>query len=131
MEQLLTQLPLGGSQYLKWRWDEEQKRPTCEWIPIDNIILPYSSTNFYTAQRVTEQQDITGDEYKRRIEQGIYRDIDVFTTSNAPLDDQTQSEKANNKIEGKDDPSENIDELRRVYEITCWMRLDFDPETDG
>ena len=131
MEQLLTQLPLGGSQYLKWRWEEEQKRPTCEWIPIDNVILPYAATNFYTAQRVTEQQDISGDEYQRRIEQGIYRDIDVFTTSNAPLDDQTQSQKANNKIEGKDDPSENIDELRRVYEITCWLRLDFDPETDG
>ena len=30
MEQLLTQLPLGGSQYLKWRFDEEQLRPTCE-----------------------------------------------------------------------------------------------------
>ena len=131
MEQLLTQLPLGGSQYLKWRYDDEQKRPTCEWLPIDNVILPYAATNFYTAQRVTEQQDITGDEYKRRIEQGVYRDIDVFTTSNAPLDDQTQSAKANNKIEGRDDPSENIDELRRVYEITCWMRLDFDPETDG
>lgn len=45
MEQLLTQLPLGGSQFLKWRFDEEQKRPTCEWVPIDNIILPYSTTN--------------------------------------------------------------------------------------
>ena len=59
MEQLLTQLPLGGSQFLKWRFDEEQLRPTCEWVPIDNIILPYSSTNFYTSQRVTEVQDIT------------------------------------------------------------------------
>jgi hypothetical protein len=131
MEQLLTQLPLGGSQYLKWRYDEEQARPTCEWIPIDNVILPYAATNFYTAQRVTEQQDITGDEYRRRIEAGIYRDIDVFTTSNAPIDDQTQSQKANDKIEGKSDPAENIDELRRVYEITCWMRLDFDPVTEG
>ena len=131
MEQLLTQLPLGGSQYLKWRWEEEQKRPTCEWIPIDNIILPYAATNFYTAQRVTEQQDITGDEYRRRIDQGIYRDIEVFTTSNAPIDDPTQAQKANDKIEGKSDPAENIDELRRVYEITCWMRLDFDPETKG
>lgn len=131
MEQLLTQLPLGGSQYLKWRYDDEQCRPTCEWIPIDNIILPYAATNFYTSQRVTEQQDITGDEYRRRIEAGIYRDIDVFTTSNAPLDDQTQSEKANNKIEGRSEPSENVDELRRVFEITCWMRLDEDPETKG
>lgn len=131
MEQLLTQLPLGGSQFLKWRYDDEQKRPTCEWIPIDNILLPYSSTNFYTAQRVTEVQDITEDTFLQRVEQGIYLDIDSDYSSDAPLNDMTQSEKANNKIEGKDIPSKNIDGLRRVYEITCFMRLDDDPETEG
>lgn len=131
MEQLLTQLPLGGSQFLKWRWDEEQKRPMCEWVAIDNILLPYSSTNFYTAQRVTEVQDITEDTFLQRVESGIYIDIDSEYSSDAPLNDQTQSEKANNKIEGKDMPSKNIDGLRRVYEITCFMRLDDDEETGG
>ena len=132
MEQLLTQLPLGGSQYLKWRYDEEQCRPTCEWIPIDNIILPYATTNFYSSARITEQQDITGDIYLKRIEDGMYRDLDnVMYTSDAPLTDQTRSQEANNKIEGKEDPSKNIDELRRVYEITCFMRLDEDPQTEG
>jgi hypothetical protein len=131
MEQLLTQLPLGGSQFLKWRWDEEQARPTCEWVPIDNIILPYSSTNFYTSQRVAEQQDITEDIYQQRIEQEIYRDIDSSYTSDAPLTDQTRAEAANAKIEGKSEPSKNIDGLRRVYEITCFMRLEDDPLTEG
>jgi hypothetical protein len=131
MEQLLTQLPLGGSQFLKWRWDEEQKRPICEWVAIDNILLPYSSTNFYTAQRVTEVQDITEDTFLQRVEAGIYIDIDSEYSSDAPLNDQTRSEKANNKIEGKDMPSKNIDGLRRVYEITCFMRLEEDAETDG
>lgn len=131
MEQLLTQLPLGGSQFLKWRWDEEQRRPTCEWVAIDNILLPYASTNFYTAQRVTEVQDITEDTFLQRVEAGIYRDIDSAYSSDAPLNDQTQSEKANNKIEGKDMPSKNIDGLRRVYEITCFMRLEDDAETGG
>lgn len=132
MEQLLTQLPLGGSQYLKWLYDDEQRRPTCEWIPIDNIILPYATTNFYSSQRIAEQQDITGDIYQKRIDEGMYRDLDnVDYTSDAPLTDQTRSEKANNKIEGKEEPSKNIDELRRVYEITCYMRLDDDPETEG
>ena len=131
MEQLLTQLPLGGSQFLKWRWDDEQARPTCEWVPIDNIILPYSSTNFYTSQRVAEQQDITEDIYQQRIEQEIYRDIDSSYTSDAPLTDQTRSEAANAKIEGKSEPSKNIDGLRRVYEITCFMRLEDDPLTEG
>jgi hypothetical protein len=131
MEQLLTQLPLGGSQFLKWRWEEEQARPACEWVPIDNIILPYASTNFYTSQRVSEQQDITEDVYLQRIDQGLYRDIDSNYSSDAPLTDQTRSEKANNKIEGRSEPSTNIDGLRRVYEITCFMRLEEDPETDG
>jgi len=131
MEQLLTQLPLGGSQFLKWRWDEEQKRPICEWVAIDNILLPYSSTNFYTAQRVTEVQDITEDTFLQRVEQGIYIDINSEYSSDAPLNDQTRSKKANNKIEGKDMPSKNIDGLRRIYEITCFMRLEEDAETDG
>ena len=131
MEQLLTQLPLGGSQFLKWRFDPEQKRPTCEWVAIDNILLPYASTNFYTSPRVTEVQDITEDTFLQRVEQGIYRDIDAQYTSDSPLNDQTQSQKANNKIEGKDEPSKNIDGLRRVYEITCFMRLDDDNETGG
>jgi hypothetical protein len=131
MEQLLTQLPLGGSQFLKWRFDPEQKRPTCEWVAIDNILLPYASTNFYTSPRVTEVQDITEDTYLQRIEQEIYRDVESNYSSDAPLTDQTQSAKANNKIEGKEEPSKNIDGLRRVYEITCFMRLDDDPLTDG
>jgi hypothetical protein len=132
MEQLLTQLPLGGSQFLKWRYDSEQKRPICEWVPIDNIYLPYSSTNFYTAQRVTEVQDITEDAYLQRIDQGVYRDVESsYVTSDTPLTEQTRSEKANDKIEGKDMPSKNIDGLRRIYEITCFMRLDDDPLTKG
>jgi hypothetical protein len=132
MEQLLTQLPLGGSQFLKWRYDSEQMRPTCEWVAIDNILLPWASTNFYTSPRVTEVQDITEDTYRQRVEQGIYRDLDNFDyTSDAPLTDQTRSEKANAKIEGKEEPSKNIDGLRRIYEITCFMRLDDDSETLG
>ncbi len=132
MEQLLTQLPLGGSQFLKWRWDDEQFRPTCEWVPIDNIILPYSTTNFYTSQRVAEQQDITEDTYERRIDAGLYRDLEgAQYTSDSPLTDQTKSQEANDKIEGKSEPSKNIDGLRRIYEITCYMRLDDDPLTEG
>lgn len=131
MEQLLTQIPLGGSQYFKWRWDAEQRRPTCEWIPIDNILLPYASTNFYTSPRVTEVQDITEDTFQQRVDQGIYRDLDIIAPSDIQEDMQTRSEKANDKIEGKSQPSKNVDGVRRVYEITCFLRLDDDNETEG
>ena len=131
MEQLLTQLPLGGSQFLKWRFDSEQKRPTCEWVPIDAILLPYAASNFYTAARVTEVQDITEDVFMQRVDAGIYRDIDSEYTSDAPINDMTLATKANNKIEGREDPQTNVDGMRRIYEITCFMRLDEDDLTDG
>lgn len=130
MEQLFTQLPLGGSQYLKWRFDKDLNRPVCEWVPIDNVLLPFASTNFYSAARITEQQDITEDMFKQRVEMGEYRDIEIFTAEINP-DNQTKSEKANNKIEGKEEPTKNVDGLRRVYEITTFIRLEDDELTEG
>jgi hypothetical protein len=82
-EQLLTQLPLGGSQYMKLWYDEQKKRPCAEFVPIDNVYLPFAAGSFYTAQRVTEMQTLTEWEFKNRIRSGLYRDIDLgkITTS--------------------------------------------------
>ena len=48
LEQLSTQLPLGGGQYMKFMWNSRFMRPTSEFVPIDDIYLPFSATNFYT-----------------------------------------------------------------------------------
>lgn len=130
MEQLFTQLPLGGSQYLKWRFDKDLNRPVPEWIPIDKILLPFATTNFYSSPRVTEEQDITQDMFEDRVESGEYRDVDVFKAELEP-EHQTKAEKANNKIEGREEPSKNVDGLRRVYDIYCFLRLDDDSLTNG
>lgn len=130
MEQLFTQLPLGGSQYLKWRFDKDLNRPVPEWIPIDNILLPFASTNFYSSARVTEQQDITEDMFRQRIDSGEYVDIELYT-SDVNQDEQTQSKKANDKVEGITEPSKNVDGLRRVYEITTFLRLEDDVLSEG
>jgi len=127
-EQLLTQLPLGGSQFMKLWFDEKKKRPCAEFVAIDNILLPFAAANFYTAQRVTEQQDITEYEFRQRIDRGLYRDIDFIRATSEP--DQTKAEKANAKIEGKQYET-NEDGLRRVYHIYTWLDLDDDPLTKG
>ena len=127
-EQMLTQLPLGGSQYIKLWYDEKKKRPCAEFMPIDNILLPFAAANFYTAQRVTEMQTITEWEFKNRIRSGLYRDIDLIRVSAEP--DETHSEKANNKIEGRK-YEDNEDGLRKVYHIYTWLELEDDPLTDG
>ena len=127
-EQLLTQLPLGGSQFMKIWYDEKKRRPCAEFVPIDNILLPFAAVNFYTAQRVTEQQDITGWEMQQRIDRGLYRDISLIRASAEP--EQTAAEKANNKIEGKS-WDDNEDGLRRVFHIYTWLSIDDDPITNG
>jgi hypothetical protein len=130
MEQLFTQLPLGGSQYLKWRFDRDMCRPVPEWIPIDNILLPFASTNFYSSQRITEQQDITQDTFEQHVATGEYRDIEIYK-ADLDIDKQTKAEKANDKIEGREEPIKNVDGLRRVYEITCYLKIEDDNITEG
>ena len=127
-EQLLTQLPLGGSQYMKLWYDEDKKRPTVEFLPIDRVILPFAATNFYTAQRAAEIHEITQFEFERRISSGMYRDIN-YVQATSTLDEGKVS-KANNKIEGKTF-QENKDGIRTVYHVYTWLELEDDKKTKG
>jgi hypothetical protein len=127
-EQLLTQLPLGGSQYMKLWYDEQKKRPCAEFLPIDRVIVPFSATNFYTAQRATEVHVITEWEFKRRIRTGLYRDVEVIRATMQP--DQTAAEKANDKIEGRK-YQDNEDGERTVYHVYCHLELEEDNESKG
>lgn len=128
-EQTLTQTPLGGSQYMKlWR-DDQKKRPCIEFLPIDNVYLPFAAGNFYTASRVTEVNDITQEEFEVRVGSGIYRDISIYRASQEP--EQTKPEKANDKIEGKKSQDDNIDGVRRVFHIYTWIELDGDKFSKG
>ncbi len=127
-EQLMTQLPLGGSQYLKLWYDDKKKRPCAQFLPIDNVLLPFAAGNFYTAQRVTEVDDISEYEFKRRIASGLYRDHNYIRASMDP--EPTAAQKATDKVEGKS-PNDNEDGIRRVYHIYCWMEVKGDNYAKG
>lgn len=127
-EQMLTQLPLGGSQFLKLYWDDKKKRPCAEFLPIDNVFLPFSAVSFYTAQRVTEVQDISTWEFTNRVDRGLYRDIDLIRSALEP--EVSAAEKANQKVEGKK-YQDNDDGLRRVFHIYTWLELEDDTHSKG
>ena len=127
-EQMLTQLPLGGSQYFKIWFDEQKKRPCVEFVPIDRIILPFAASNFYTAQRAAEVHEITKWEFNRRVASGMYRNIDLISSTMEP--EITRAQKATNKIEGKQF-EDNDDGLRNVYHIYTYLELEDDKYTKG
>ena len=129
LEQLLTQVPLGGAQYLKLSWDESRNRPGFLFVAIDDLYLPFAATNFYSAQRRTHVQYLTQLDYKQRVRSGMYRDVDVVPASAEP--DFSEAGKANDKIEGRSDTSYNEDGLRTVYEIYAIASLEGrDAESD-
>jgi len=128
-EQMLTQLPLGGSQYMKMWWDEQKRRPCAEFVPIDNIYLPFAAVNFYTAMRVTEVQDITQEQFELRVSSGLYIDLGIYRSSEEPKESKAQ--KANDKVEGRKDSGENIDGIRRVFHIQTWLELEEDGISKG
>jgi len=120
LEQLSTQLPLGGGQYLKLMWAPQWKRPTSEFIAIDDIYLPFAATNFYSAERKTHVQYVTKAEFNRRIKAEMYIDINLGSPGDV---DYSAASKANNKIEGREESSYNEDGLRTIFEI--YTHLDF------
>lgn len=126
LEQLATQVPLAGVQYLKLRWDMSRKRPNSEFVPADNILLPFAATNFYSAERKAHVQYVTKAEYQQRVRSGMYADVDLPDPTQPEF---TAASKANDKIEGRSPTTYNEDGLRAIYEV--YVHLEIEDDEDG
>lgn len=121
-EILLTQLPLGGSQYEKYWFDG--KRVRMEFVPVDKVFLPFSANSFYAASRITHEKELTQERVEALVEEGFYRDVFGLANDNT---EESASEKATQKIEGKDPSGYNEDGVRIIYEVAC----NYDVEGSG
>lgn len=125
MEQMLSQVPLGGSQYMKVYRCRRRKRTATEFVPIDDILLPYAATNFECAERKTHVQRLTELGYRRKIKSGEY--IDVDSAPEAFLEKSASAEAAE-RVEGKEEDPFNADGLRTMFEVATF--LDIEDEDD-
>ena len=124
-ERLLSQLPLGGGQYKRWWWDNLLERPRTETVYVDDVFLPYSQADFYSAYRVTHRQWVGAGEYTQRIESKLYRDLGLATPGPS---DVSLSRKASDKVDGNEEDSTayNDEGLREVY--LCYVDLKIDDD---
>ena len=134
-EQLLTQLPMGGSQYMKFWHDKKMRRICTEFVPIDDVLLPFACSDFYTAQRITHRQRLTDFVFEERVKAEFYRDVDENIAAGSDASgspstppEQTKAAEANNKIEGRDPGAENVDGERIVFEVNTFCELSIDGE---
>lgn len=129
MEQIMTQVPLGGVQYMKLGWAETANRPTFMAVYVDDMLLPFAASNFYSAQRRTWRRYLTQLDYEQSVRSGLYRDADLVPASMSP--ERSLAQTANDKVEGKDETSYNEDGLRTVYEIYALTNIEQDARTGG
>lgn len=121
LETTLTQTPLGGSQFIRQWWDHRLKRPRWAFVPIDRVYLPFSAADFLSAHRKTYSETITQIEYQQRVAQKVYVDEDL--TPPAMLPEESKAEKANQKVQGLDDPGMNLDADREICETQAYLQI--------
>lgn len=127
LEQTLSQVPLGGSQYMHF-WVEDRLR--CQFMGIDNVFIPYDAESFWTASRVTIfERRLSEFEFMRRIEAGVYVDPETTATTRPP--DLSQSETATDKVEGKEEPGNHEEGYRPVITVMVWKEIEADKHSGG
>lgn len=131
LEQILTQAALSGVQYSKrYHW-KRGRRSKFEYVPMDDIYVPFHAPNFYSASRKTHCQKLTQLDFEERVSSGLYFDYDIGDRTDPAINEITKSEEASRRIEGKEDPMYDDDGLRTVYEVYCWLELDEDAIAEG
>jgi hypothetical protein len=117
LEQLLSQLPLGGAMYLRLTPDfaSRRRRPVPLFVPLDFVTIPASASSYYTAERQCYWEHITSDEYAARVEEEMYLDVALMPVG---MPTETEAEKAAQKVEGVQPDPNNQDGLRIVCEVS-------------
>jgi hypothetical protein len=124
-ERMLWSLPATGSAFKKVYFDPGLGRQVSIFIPAEDIILPYGTTEMDTCYRITHVMRKTKNEIVKLQQAGFYRDVELNTPDKSISDIQ----KAKDKETGFSDIN---DDRFTLYE--CHVDLDlkgFEDEEDG
>jgi hypothetical protein len=76
-EKMLWSLPLAGSAFKKIYFDPNKGRQVAVFIPAEDIVVPYGSSNIEDSERVTHVMRKTEQEVVKLQEAGFYADVDL------------------------------------------------------
>jgi len=116
-ERMLWSLPATGSAFKKVYYDPSLGRQVSIFIPAEDILLPYGTSNLDTCYRLTHVMRKTENEVVKLQQAGFYRDIDLPD----PLKMSDDIQKAKDKETGFSDIN---DDRLTIYE--CHVDLDLE-----
>jgi len=76
-DQMLFYLPLSGSAFRKVYYDQNVNRAVSKFIPSEDLIVPYGTTDLHSASRVTHVVSMSMNDVRKLQQVGFYKDIDI------------------------------------------------------
>ena len=116
-DQLLFFLPLAGSAFKKIYYDAMLDRPVSKFIPAEDLVVPYFSTDLKDAPRITHVLKQSENDLLKKMASGFYREVDLMKPA-----------KKENKIQDKYNELEGIKAVETkdyIYNV-LEMHVDLD-----
>lgn len=76
-EKMLWNLPIAGSAFKKVYFDPSLDRQVSTFVPAEDVILPYGTSEITSCPRITHRMRKTKNEIVRLQNAGFYRDVDI------------------------------------------------------
>ena len=120
-ERMLWSLPATGSAFKKVYYDPSLGRQVSMFVPAEDGIMPYGTTDMDTCYRFTHVMRKTENEIIKLQQAGFYLDVELGD----PTREQTDIEKAKDKETGFDDLNDD-----RYVLLECHVDLDLEGHED-
>lgn len=115
MDQLLFYLPLAGSAFKKVYYDTMKQRPCSLFVPVEDLLVPYSASDLNTCDRITHVVKMTHNEIRAQQLSGAYLDIAIKPSYVGVEDVKDKTD----ELEGIEDTSDMMYEI-----LECHVTLD-------
>ena len=125
-EQLLFRLPLAGSAFRKIYYDTINKRPAAVFVPAEDFVVAYGTTDLAACPRYTHVTRMYPNELRRLQVSGFYRDIDIPE----PSPDYSTLQRKYDKVKGEN-PSFTDDPRHEILEMCVDLDLPGFENPDG
>lgn len=118
-ETLLFYLALAGSAFRKTYYDQTLGRPTAQFVPAEDFIVPYGASDLRTSPRYTHRMRTYLNVIRKDTEAGYYREVEL----QKPIHETANVQDKKDDLEGRS-PSWEQDERYTLYECHCYWDLE-------
>ena len=125
-EQLLFRLPLAGSAFRKVYFDPVEQRPAAVFVPAEDFIVAYGTTDLAACPRYTHVTRMYPNELRKLQVSGFYRDVSIPE----PSPDYSSLQKKYDKVKGET-PSFSDDTRHTILEMCVDLDLPGFENPDG